>query len=51
MSLIFTKVKLLYAKVKYKCVQVIVPLANTAKGSLEEDPFLVVHPNYCYSDV
>merc|ERR1712037_116027 len=31
--------------------QVIVPLANTAKGSLEEDPFLVVHPNYCYSDV
>merc|ERR1719220_2361296 len=28
--------------------QVIVPLANTAKGSLEEDPFLVVHPNYCY---
>ena len=33
------------------CIQVIVPLANTAKGSLEEDPFLVVHPNYCYSDV
>merc|ERR1712200_359062 len=30
--------------------QVIVPLANTSKGSLEEDPFLVVHPNYCYSD-
>ena len=34
-----------------KRIQVIVPLANTAKGSLEEDPFLVVHPNYCYSDV
>merc|ERR1711953_1037834 len=30
--------------------QVIVPLSNTAKGSAEEDPFLVVHPNYCYSD-
>jgi len=30
--------------------QVIVPLSNSAKGSAEEDPFLVVHPNYCYSD-
>jgi DNA replication licensing factor MCM6 len=26
--------------------QVIVPLTNTSKGALEDDPFLVVHPNY-----
>ena len=26
--------------------QVIVPLTNTKKGAEENDPFLVVHPNY-----
>jgi len=29
--------------------QVIVPLTNTTKGEVE-DPFLVVHPNYCYTE-
>ena len=38
------------ARLMFHLVQVIVPLSNTAKGSAEEDPFLVVHPNYCYSD-
>ena len=38
------------ARLMLHLVQVIVPLSNTAKGSAEEDPFLVVHPNYCYSD-
>ena len=30
--------------------QVLVPLTNSTKGSLEDDPFLVVHPNY-FADV
>jgi len=30
--------------------QVIVPLTNTTKGAAEDDPFLVVHPNY-FADV